>query len=201
MKAVTEAVKQLAKERRTYESAPQSSRDPLACHADDCPCRGTVDISGSGNFFCSWHAGIPTQRWPEVTDALHKAQWLLDAIGEIHRLSQSPKHSRAWLAQARVLFANDEQLLPTGDFEQREPNAYIWRLRKELTYRCGNRPDRVAPRVPQAQEPGFARRPMSQTEAVDGAGFSPVPGRLLAETPLERQARIKRYAEEHGVAP
>ena len=123
----------------------QQPRAAGACRADDCPCRGTVELGGSGRTFCSWHAWAPPQEWGEVTRKLLDHMWLIDFIGEVMRV-----HSRGkltdWIARSDAFFATDPHCQPTG--EERDRFAfYLWRLREELSWRVGVRKDRPEPRV------------------------------------------------------
>lgn len=132
------------------EDDEQQPRAAGACRADDCPCRGSIDLGSSGRFFCSWHAWTPPPQWGEVTRQLRDHAWLIDFIGELMRI-----HSRGrltdWQARAAQFFATDPVCLPNSD-EKQAFNLYVWRLREELSWRVGVRKERPVPRVPMGHE-------------------------------------------------
>jgi len=191
MKAVTEAARKLVEQREKHDEGARLARSPRMCHVGDCPCAGTVDAGNSGRFACPWHDRVPPPRWTEVSDALHASRWLVDAIDEVLRISRGAKQRTAWVAYAKTAFANDAHLLPT-ELEQRWSEAFVWRLRGEISFRCGNIPARPEPRVPQGRDAEWKR-------PAGAAGDDMTPEYLRRETPIERSERIRRYAEEKGL--
>lgn len=139
-----------------HDRAPE----PGQCSAYGCPCRGTVDLGGSGRSACQWHAWAPQDRWQAITRGLNEHQWLIDFIGELYRLQYRGRNGE-WLARADQFFETDPDCMPQGP-ERTRFNVYVWRLREELAFRAGSRKERPAPRPPMAQQEGWKPERTSQ---------------------------------------
>lgn len=166
-------------------------RSPGACAAGGCPCRGTR--SQGGDYLCSWHAKVtnPAQL-QEVTAELNRQSALIEAIGELQTLHTYPGKGRPYVHRAQRLFEHDPHLQPTPR-EQADFELYLWRLREEVSFRCGLIPSQPTEQVPTARLQGWAR---GQGEAPAGTGGFTAP----LETPQQRQQRVQRYAQAQGVA-
>lgn len=134
--------------------ADAPSRNPQACAASGCPCRGTVDLGGGGRAYCAWHAWSPPDRSSTVTAALLDQQDLVALIGELGSLYQRGKSKEA-LARARQAWAMDPTLQPTTN-EVWCWRHYLWRLREELSFRVETRATQPTPIVRQCDAPTFS---------------------------------------------
>lgn len=121
-----------------HSDAVDEQRDPAACRAHGCPCRGTIDVGSTGRFVCSWHAWADGNTWPRLTEQLHAHRWLLDHVGELMRLDRA---GEPWLVVADSFWRNEPDMQPQPR-ERRAFALYVARLRAELAYRIGVRSTR-----------------------------------------------------------
>lgn len=117
-----------------------------ACKAENCPCRGTMDLTTSGRSYCQWHAWALPNDWPRITQELEEHRWLIDFITEVEICSTRGRRGD-WQAKARDFFRTDPHCQPSK-VEIDRYNFYGWRLREELAWRIGVRKDRPSPRLP-----------------------------------------------------
>lgn len=166
-----DAVKAARRERAAQPSddprdAPPEERSALACNAHGCPCSGSIDIGSGGRFSCPWHAGLSPDLWGDVTLRLRQEGPLLALIGELQALHAAGGKGAPWVHRAMRAFAAESDLQPTPN-ERARWNHYLWRLREEIGFRVGVRQDRPAARVPQLDEPGFARPARAHVAGVE----------------------------------
>lgn len=134
--------RELAKQRQAEEPAEDTTR----CHAEHCPCRATVNLSG-GRWTCGAHAFAKVETWPLITERLREHAWLIGFIDDVQRIEQE-RNSKAldWRAYATKFWTGiDEHCLPDP---KEDCIPYQNRMRGELLYRIGQT-KRPAPRLPQ----------------------------------------------------
>lgn len=125
-----------------------SSAQPAApafsnrCHAEGCPCRGTISVEG-GKFCCAAHAFVPADRWPGVSEKLRDHDWLIGFIDDIKKMRGKCEN---WRTFAQMFWDGQDEFCLPHDRENFEP--YENRMRGELLYRCGLS-KRPAVRLPQ----------------------------------------------------
>jgi hypothetical protein len=123
------------------------SADPGVCPAHGCPLQGSLDLSGSGRFLCSAHAGQEMSRWQGITQRIREHQWLIDHMVDLRR----PAVQSRWRPLAEAFWRNSEpELMQPKAFECRE--TFLYRLHLELLHRVGARDERPEPMVPHGQE-------------------------------------------------
>lgn len=128
--------------------APSTAADPLACRAWGCPLRGTVDFGNSGKFFCTAHSRALASEWNAITQRI-KAQigaatFLTELVQRINFPSQFPE---SWADYAQRYWGTDTHVVP-GPHEQRNPQAYAYRMFGELQWRVEAIKHRPAPWEP-----------------------------------------------------
>lgn len=132
--------------------------DKSRCHADNCPCRGTVSLGG-GPFLCAYHGWADGRDWARITAALHQHAWFLEFIAEATRLHLYPdRKGRYWEARAREFWAEQPDMQPTPHECAHWPE-YLQRLRHELGFRVGARKDRQEPKTPRERAPAGRQFP------------------------------------------
>jgi hypothetical protein len=142
--SIRERVHQAMTKPDAGQDAPGSEAG--GCSAYGCPCRGTVDLGHAGRFFCQWHAWIPSDRWPSVTDGLVAHRWFVDLIGELQR-RHTAGDIKAAIAHATQVWRDEPEMQPEP-LERANWNLYLWRLREELAHRIGVRKEKPQPRTP-----------------------------------------------------
>lgn len=133
--------------RKRMQPPPQPERDPSACVALGCPCRGSVSLEGGG-FTCTAHSSVPADRWPMVTERLRDHLWLIEFIDTIAQMDRViDKNAPSWRDFAQQFWTGTDDYCLPDDREGFVP--YSNRMRGELLYRCGLMKNRPAPRLPQ----------------------------------------------------
>lgn len=139
---MSNAFRQLASQRPPSEPERQSTN----CHANHCPCRGTVSFDG-GRFCCGAHAFAKQDDWPRITEKLHELKWLVAFTDDIQRIDQNPgKDTPDWREYATNFWSGQDDYCIPDPKEDCLP--YQNRMRGELLYRLGQT-KRPAPRIPE----------------------------------------------------
>lgn len=129
---------------RTHEAA-QPIADDFGCHADGCPCRGTIRVEGL-RWTCSWHAFAKPSMWPQVTQKLREHDWLLNFISEVSRLDRVRPKGNGWREYATKFWEGvDDHCIP---HEKEDCGPYLNRMRAEIAHRCGITSKCPDPRIP-----------------------------------------------------
>lgn len=132
--------------KQTHEAA-EPQRNPSACWASHCPCRGSVSLEG-GHFTCSAHAAVPADQWPRVTEKLRDHDWLIAFTDDLARMDRAPeKDSPSWRDFATQFW--QDQAPHCVPHPQEGALPYQLRMRDELMHRCGLAKNRPVPRLPQ----------------------------------------------------
>lgn len=132
--------------RKRNNEPQQPERDPAACWASNCPCKGSISLEG-GHFVCTAHSAVPADQWPRVTEKLREHDWLIALIDDIARFDRNPrKDAPTWRDFATQFWqGTDDYCIP---HPKENAGPYGNRLRGELLHRCGVLKTRPAPRLP-----------------------------------------------------
>jgi hypothetical protein len=133
--------------KRMQQTQQEPERDPGACVALGCPCKGSVSMEGGG-FTCTAHGAIPSDRWPMVSERLREHRWLIEFIDEMRKMDAEHGDWRGFAVQ---FWTEDQYAAPVAG-ENAIP--YQLRMRGELMHRCGLLKNRPAPRLPKAPAVG-----------------------------------------------
>ena len=135
------------------DTPPEAPRDTSACEAYGCPCVASVNV-GVG-LQCSWHWGVPSERWQATTRALREHQWLIDHITDMQQRHSRGDSQCVALALALEFWAQHPEKQPNAH-EKRHFNGYIGRMRNELRHRIGALEHPPKPTVPQSEWAEFS---------------------------------------------
>lgn len=116
--------------------------DPTRCGATGCPCRASVNF-GAG-WVCSAHGFAQSEDWPRITERLREFGWLIAFIDDVAKQTRVPKGD--WREYATRFWGDlDTDCLPDAN---ESAEAYGYRMRGELLWRCGLTAKRPKPRLP-----------------------------------------------------
>lgn len=126
------------KARQRTEATPTEQKDTTRCPAYGCKCPASVNSGGSG-WLCRYHVEALPDTWQTVTRRLSENDWLLGFIGDVQKMANA---CQPWREFSERFWEFDAEGKP-AEFE--DASAYVYRLNREMLWRCGQQKTRPVP--------------------------------------------------------
>lgn len=128
--------------RQRTQEAGTPPVDETRCAASGCPCRASVNLEG--RWACSAHGFAAFEDWPRITERLREFGWLLAFTDDVAKHARMP---RSYWREFASEFWADQDLHCVPDAKE-SAEAYGYRMRGEMLWRCGLTAKRPKVRLP-----------------------------------------------------